>query len=395
VDKPVAGDVAKPEPEPPVTEAAPEAPIAPAAPAPAAPPASKPKANPVRNVALIAVLVALGLFTYGVIADRLTPYTDQATVQAFVVRPAPDVSGRVLVVNVIDNQPARAGQVLYAIDPERYEIAVRTAEAQLASAGQSVGASTANLAATEANLAQAEAALANARAQSARTFSMVSRGVSPLASGDQARAELRTAVAVVTQAKASVEQARQALGPIGEANPQIRQAQAALRKARRDLADTVVRAPSDGVVTNLQLAAGQFVGAGQSVLTFIDRDVIWIDSELPENSLEHIKVGDEVGIVLDVRPGRVYPGRVESVGWGVDTRDIDSQTGLPSIKNDSGWIREPQRFVVRVRFEPEKRPTGIRLGSQASVVVYTKSSVITDTIGRLWIVVVAYLSYLN
>ncbi|WP_305300716.1 HlyD family secretion protein [Phenylobacterium sp.] len=335
------------------------------------------------------------MFAYGVFADRLTPYTDQATVQAYVVRVAPDISGRVKTVNVADNQAARTGQTLFTLDPERYEIAVESAEAQLATAGLEVGASTAGLAASEANLAEAQANLTNAREQSKRTFDLVRRGFEAKSQGDRAQAALDSAIAAVGQAVAEVERAEQNLGPRGAGNPQIRQAQATLRKARRDLADTIVRAPSNGVVTNRQLATGQYVNAGQPVMTFFDSSAIWVESEMEENALEHIEVGDPVGIALDIRPGRVYRGRVESVGWGVDSREIDSQTGLPTIRNDSGWVREPQRFAVRVRFEPDDRPRGIRVGSQANVVVFTGKNPVTDVIGRLWIGLVSYLSYLT
>lgn len=351
--------------------------------------------NPIRRLTFIVLALGLALFVYSLFADRLTPYTDQATVQAYVVRLAPDISGRVETVNVADNQAAKAGQVLFTLDPERYEIAVDAAEAQLATAGQAVGASTAGLAATEASLAEAQANLANAREQSRRTLDLVRRGFAAKSQGDQAQATLDSAIADVGQALAEVERARQNLGPRGAGNPQVRQAQAALRKARRDLADTVVRAPSSGVITNRQLAAGQYVSAGQPVMTFFDGGAIWIDSEMEENALEHIKVGDRVGIALDIRPGRVYRGKVESIGWGVDSQEVDSQTGLPTIRNDSGWVREPQRFVVRVRFEPDDRPKGIRVGSQANIVVYTGANALTDGIGRLWIGLVSYLSYLT
>lgn len=351
--------------------------------------------NPIRRLTLVVLVLGLIVFVYGLFADRLTPYTDQATVQAYVVTLAPDISGRVVAVNVADNQPAKAGQVLFAIDAERYQTDVASAEAQLSTAGLNIGASTASLAAAEARLAVAEANLANVKEQSGRVFNLVRTGVHSKASGDEAKASLHSAVADVRRGKAEVEQARQNLGPLGDDNPQIRQAQASLRKARRDLADTVVRAPANGVVTNLALATGQFVSAGQAALTFIDSDAIWIDAELRENSLEHIKVGDPVSIVLDVRPGRVYPGKVESIGWGVHNRDVDPKTGLPTLKDDTAWIRDPQRFVVRVRFEPEKRPKAIRLGSQANVVVYTRNSGLTDAIGRVWIGLVSYLSYLR
>lgn len=354
-----------------------------------------PAANPIRRLTFIVLAFGAALFVYSLFADRLTPYTDQATVQAYVVRLAPDISGRVKSVNIADNQAAKPGQVLFTLDPERYQIAVESAEAQLATAGLNVGASTAGLAASEAALAQAQANLANARRQSKRTFDLVKRGFQTRSQSDQAQATLGTAIASADQALAEVERARQSLGPRGAANPQVRQAQATLRKARRDLADTVVRAPSDGVITNRQLATGQYVSAGQPVMTFFDSGAIWVDSEMEENALEHIKVGDPVGIALDIRPGRVYRGTVESIGWGVDSQEVDSQTGLPTIRNDSGWVREPQRFAVRVRFDPDDRPKGIRVGSQANVVVYTGASPLTDAIGRLWIGVVSYLSYLT
>jgi multidrug resistance efflux pump len=357
-------------------------------------PAKAEPANPMGRVTIVVLAIAVVLFAYHLVADRFTPFTDQATVQAFIVNIAPDVGGRVRSVRVADNQPVRAGDVLFVIDPERYQIALQTAEAQLASAGQAVGASTAALTAAEARLAASEANRINVQQQTARVFELVDRGVRPKADGDSSRAGLRSAVADVARAKADVEQARQNLGPIG-ANAQIQAAQAAIRQARRDLADTVVRAPSDGEVTNLQLAAGRFVGAGQTALTFVDRSSVWIEAQVRENSLEHIKVGDAVGISLDVRPGRVYRGRVQGVGRGVDNSDIDPATGLPVIKNDSGWIRDPQRFAVRVALDPDSRFGDVRVGSQASLVIYTGRSGITDSIGRLWIALVSYLSYVN
>lgn len=355
----------------------------------------RPPASPVRSVTSILLLLGLGLFAYSLIADRLTPYTDQATVQAYVVRVAPDVSGRVASVNVLDNQIAHTNDVFFTIDSERYQIAVDIAEAKLATAGQNIGASTAALAAAEARLAEAEAKFINARAQAARILELVKKGHYPKAKGDQAQAALDSAIADVERAKAEVEQARQNLGPQGADNPQIRQAQAELRSAQRDLNDTVVRAPSDGVVTNLQLTSGQFVAAGQAVMTFIDADVIWIESEFRENNIENLVAGSAVDIVLDIRPGRVYPGKIESVSWGVSNRSVDPNTGLPTIRNDRGWVREAQRFAVRVQFDPDSRPKGILLGSQANVVVYTGQSSVTDAIGRLWILAVAYMSYLG
>ena len=168
---------------------------------------------------------------------------------------------------------------------------------------------------------------------------------------------------------------------------------AAIRQARRDLADTAVLAPSDGVVTNLQLSQGEYLSPSKDAMTFIDAQAIWVEAEFRENSLENIKVDDLVEIVLDIRPGRVYRGRILSIGWGVATRDIDPATGLPRIRNEDSWIREPQRFAVRIDFEPDARPRGIRLGSQANVIVFTGSNPVANAIGWLWIRLVAGLTF--
>src|SRR5262249_10355449 len=92
----------------------------------------------------------------------------------------------------------------------------------------------------------------------------------------QARSELDTAEAQVQRAQAALEQARQARGPQGADNPQIREALAALEQARLDLSRTTLRAPGDGVVSNLQLNIGQFAAAGQPALTFLDARQVWL-----------------------------------------------------------------------------------------------------------------------
>ena len=89
----------------------------------------------------------------------------------------------------------------------------------------------------------------------------------------------------------------------------------------------------------------------------------------------------------------VVPGVVESLGWGVDVGEATAASGLPTIRPPTGWLREAQRFPVRVRFETEGYPKGVRYGSQASVIVYTGDNAIMDALGRLWIRLASWLSY--
>ena len=110
----------------------------------------------------IVLLICVAIFAYNLIADRLTPYSSQATVQAYIVSVAPEVAGKVVEIGVVDNQIAKEGELLFRLDPQAYEVAVREAEAAVDLAGQSIGANTAGIAAAEAALADARSSAASA-----------------------------------------------------------------------------------------------------------------------------------------------------------------------------------------------------------------------------------------
>ena len=273
--------------------------------APPTPAERRPK-NPLRRTALIVVAITVLLFALSVAMERLTPSSSQAVVQAYVVRMASEVAGRVLEVGVTDNARVTAGQVLFRIDPQPYEIAVAEAEARLERIGQTLGASTQAVESAQAKLVKAQADRQNVRAQAQRARTLVERGVYARAKLDEANAALGVSDATVTGAEADLAKAREELGPQGNDNPQFKEALAALERARLNLLHTTVLAPSDGVVTNLQLGVGQVVGTGQAALTFIDAGTIWVAAAYKENSLEHVATGDEAEVVLDSLPGTVF-----------------------------------------------------------------------------------------
>jgi len=234
------------------------------------------------------------------------------------------------------------------------------------------------------------------REQANRVLQLVEKGVYAKARQDQANKEIEVAEAGVREAASEVERARQELGPQGSDNPQVREALAAVEQAKLDLLHTTVPAPSDGVITNLQLTEGEFVGVGQAALTFIDTSDAWINANFRENSLENVKAGDPVELVLDTLPGRVFSAKVESVGWGVSQGSIDPDTGLPKINESMGLVRNPQRFTVKI--EPNRQdyaPGSVRYGSQANVIVYATDNAVVNTIGAFWIRLVAILTYVS
>ena len=362
----------------------------------AAPPPPR-SADPLRRGTLAILGLCVLLFGWTLIADRLTPYTSDASVRTFVVRNVPEVSGKVIEVAVRDNQIVRTGDLLYRIDPTPFRIAVERAEAKLAAAGQAVGASTAAVDAAQARLVEEIAQRTNTRDQAARVFELVRLGVYPVARSDQARSQLDEAEAQVKNAQASLEQARQELGPQGADNPQIREALAALEQARLDLTRTTLLSPGDGAVSNLQLNIGQFATAGQPALTFLDTRLVWLQAFLRENSLEYISPGTPAEVVLDVLPGRVLPTRVESVGWGVGEGDMDPTTGLPKTRQGSGgWLAPAQRFPVQLAFETVGGPPhGVRYNSRASVILYTGENPVANVLAWLWIRLIAVLTYVS
>ena len=351
--------------------------------------------DPVRRWTLIVLGVVVAIFLYSIIADRMTPYTSQAIVQAYVVRVAPEVSGRVLELGVTDNQRVKAGELLFKIDPEPYQIALRQAEAKVDSVGQTMGANTAAVTSAQERLIEVQAQRDNTVEQAKRVLELVEKGVYAKAREDRAKAEIEGAEASVREAEAELVKAKEQLGPQGADNPQLREVLAAAEKAKLDLVRTTLVAPSDGVVTNLQLSLGQFVGVGQAVLTFIDARDVWFSANFRENSLENIEPEAAVEIVLDVFPGRVFDGKVESVGWGVSQGAVDPLTGLPKISAPMGLTRTPQRFPVRVNLEQKDYLPGMRLGSQANIIVYATGNPITNLIGAFWIRLIALLTYVS
>ena len=170
-------------------------------------------------------------------------------------------------------------------------------------------------------------------------------------------------------------------------------------QAKLDLHNTNIVATGDGIVTNLRLSAGQYVASGQYLLSFLEDGPRWISANLRENQLGNISAGDEVLVALDLRPGELFRARVHSVGWGIKQGDETPTGQLPDVPPDQGWLREPQRFPVRVQMlgnDPKQTQIEAgRSGAQANVIIFTSSHSLLNPIGRLWIRAISLLSYLR
>ncbi|MGH8335055.1 MAG: HlyD family secretion protein [Pseudomonas sp.] len=378
-------EAAQPTPETPVTQA----------PEPAADPAKK-------GIKWVLLLILLSLAWY-LLADRFTPYTQQARVGAFVIPVASEVAGRVIRVNVRNNQDVKAGEILFEVDPQPYQIAVDRARADLESTRRQIGASTAGIASAQANLRAAQANELKARQDNQRLEGLYREdpGTISVRLLEVSRANREQAVSQVAAARAEVQRAREQEGGSEEDNALLRSAATALSKAELDLSNTQIRARSAGLITDLRTDAGQFAAAGSPVMTLIAIHDVWISADMTENNLGLVKLDTPVSIVLDALPGEVFEGRVRSVGYGVSVGQTPAPGTLPSVQNSRDWLRPAQRFPVIIEFSPDSLNTlrdsqgirAIRAGGQAEVMAFPTEGNPLNPLGHVFVGFMSWLSY--
>ena len=362
------------------------------APAPTADPAKK-------GIKWVLLLILLSL-TWYLLADRFTPYTQQARVGAFVIPVASEVAGRVTRVNVRNNQDVKAGEVLFEVDPQPYQIAVDRARADLESTRRQIGASTAGIASAQANLRAAQANELKARQDNQRLEGLYREdpGTISVRLLEVSRANREQAVSQVAAARAEVQRAREQEGGSEEDNALLRSAATALSKAELDLSNTQIRARSAGLITDLRTDAGQFAAAGSPVMTLIALHDVWVSADMTENNLGLVKLDTPVSIVLDALPGEIFKGRVRSVGYGVSVGQTPAPGTLPSVQNSRDWLRPAQRFPVIIEFSPDSLNTlrdsrGIRAGGQAEVMAFPTEGNPLNPLGHVFVGFMSWLSY--
>jgi multidrug resistance efflux pump len=362
-----------------------------------APPAPKPGKASRLGAIIVLVLIVASLAWYFV-SDRLTPYTSQARIQAFVVPVAPEVAGTVLKVYVKNNDEVQRGQPLFDIDPTQYKIALQRSRSDYESVRLSVSASTAAVEAAKAAVQAAVATNVYAEQDATRLEQIYKEdpGALSVRRVQSAQATRITARSQVKAAEADLRRAQETAGEAGEKNAQLLSARAAVEKAELDLKRTQVVAPASGSVTDLRTDVGNFMQAGAAAMTLIAIHDLWISADMTENNLGNIKPGDLVAIVLDVMPGTVLKGRVRSVGTGVGSGQQAQPGSLPAIENSRDWLRQAQRFPVAVEFDPSERDRlrGVRVGGQADVLIYTGDHPVMNWLAGVFICLMSYLSYL-
>ncbi len=322
-----------------------------------------------RKLALVSVLVlAIGTGAWFYIAYQARyPSTEDAYVQAHVIRVAAEVPGRISTVYANDHQQVAAGDPLFDIDPKPYEIARDQAQAAFDLAAQGLAGADRAMIAAAAVVEDRRARLEDARASNQRILDLVATGKVSQAQADEARANLKVAQAALASAEADLDRARISLGTPGKGNAQLRQAEASLRKAELDLHNTHVVAPTAGQVVNLRLRPGSMVESHSPLFLLVDPSQWWVDANYKETDLAHIHPGQPATITVDMYPGVNFQGTVESLSPASGA----AFSLLPPENASGNWIKVTQRFPVKVLLTPGDDHHPLRVGSSAVVTIDT------------------------
>ena len=320
-----------------------------------------------RNILIALAIIVLAGGAAFIYYSELTRSTENAYINADVVNVAAQVSGRVTAVYIKDNQHVHKGDPLFDIDPEPFEIALSRAQADLALARQAERQDNAEISVARAQVAQAESDLANARTIYARDQELVAQHFLSQQTLDDAHTRQLSLQAALEEARAKL---TKALSAPQEPNKRgdVLKAQAAIEQAKLDLKHTHVTAAQDGQLSNVTLAAGSLVAAGQPQFALIADNSFHIDANFKETELPGIHPGQSVDIKIDMYPGQHFKGTVQSLSGGTGT----AFSLLPAQNATGNWVKIAQRVPVRIKLAPTDADHPLRIGATATVSVQLK-----------------------
>ncbi|RWD32565.1 MAG: HlyD family secretion protein [Mesorhizobium sp.] len=339
--------------------------------------------NKKKIVGLLLCLGALVIVTAGWAWARTSgeTSTDNAYVRGDVTSLAPKVAGYVTAVEVEDNQPVRAGDVLFRIDDRDYRARLAQAVANVEAAQARLTNVDAETQLQHALIRQAEAQKLSALAElnlatraSDRRRELIRSSAVSQAQVDESDAARSRADAGVAAASATLEAQQQRIAVLASqrdaADAAVSQARAARDLAQIDLDSTEVRAPVDGVVGNRQVRIGRLVAPGASLLDIVPVDDVWIVANFKETQLEHIRPGQHVRITVDGYPNERFEGVVDSFAPGSGS----AFSLLPSDNATGNFVRVVQRVPVKIRFVGNPSPGRLVPGLSARVDIDRGSS---------------------
>ncbi len=256
-------------------------------------------------ITLILVLLAFTAIFHAWVYYTESPWTRDARFSADVVAIAPDVAGLITQVDVHDNQLVKKDQVLFTIDQPRYQKAVEEADADVAY-------------------------------------------YKALASEKRREAGRRNQLGIQAMSREEIDQANNVLQTVEH---QLAKAEATRDLAKLDLERTVIRAPADGWVTNLNVYSGEFITRGSTAVALVKQNSFYIQAYMEETKLEGVRPGYRAEIT-PLGSNRVIKGTVDSISAGVTNASSSNDAkGMATVDSNLEWVRLAQRVPVRIRLD--------------------------------------------
>ncbi|HHP0470807.1 TPA: HlyD family secretion protein [Vibrio harveyi] len=319
------------------------------------------------------IVLFIVLFFYIIIADCHAPITTEGRVQGYVVQVAPEVSGKVTDVLIENNQSVHQGDVLFKIDDRKYKIALEQAELSLQSAYEKEATLYSQREAAQANIARAEATYNNAHREYTRLQKLSKQKVISQSTLDNAYAQNQVSRAALKAEQQNLKVIEAQLGDKKGQSTAVRIAQNGIEKAQLDLANTAVMAPSDGVVTNLQLEVGTMANTNMPMLTFVPTGSMWVAADFREKSVAGVDKNYHAMVAFDANPGSVYNFDLSSRDYGVAAAQQTPNGALTKVEVNNRWVRDAQRTRVNLTSQ-EALPSSLFVGSRATIVLYPDNS---------------------
>lgn len=329
------------------------------------------KSSTTRKFFLLFVLPAACLLLAGFAYLKGGRYitTENAYVKADIIHISADIDGRVLSVAVDDNQVVKQGEVLFLLDVSDVELQLAEADAELRLIANQVEILRADYNEARSNVAEAQDRIGFLRRKVQRQASIKNQGIGSAQAYDDALFELNAAlqrVKVQQQAanRALVELMGDSDLPVTD-HPSYQMAQVRREQLQAEIKRAQVTAPIDGIISNLTLQKGEYVRTGQPVFSLINTTDVWIEANLKETQLTHVRQGQPASIKIDAYPGEE---------WTATVAAIASATGaefamLPPQNATGNWVKVVQRVPVLFDISVVDETPVLRAGMTATVTI--------------------------
>ena len=319
---------------------------------------------------LPAVFILAGLSWWAASGRYIS--TENAYVKASIVAISADLDGRVVDVDVKDDQWVDRGDELFRLDARTLEIDRDRAAARMVSTKYQIEGWRAEYREAQAEIEEAEERAAYYNQQAERQRALERQGIAAAVRLEEAELELAAAGKNVV---ALQEKLRSALARLGgnpeiavELHPAYREAVTERERAVLQLKKTTVQAPISGIVSRMRLERGEWVEEGEPVFTIVNPDSSWIEANLKETQLTHVAVGQSVSISIDSYPDHEWVGKVASISAATG-----AEFALIPPQNASGnWVKVVQRLPVRIEVDPADDQPPLRAGMTASIEIDTE-----------------------